>query len=72
MENNKITSIKVTIGLDNEQSATATFEVSTDEQFETMFCSNLIPAYPMTLYVVTRNKSGGPQIINKVEILKTE
>jgi len=72
MQANEITSITLTVGFNNEQIACAGFEVSLDEQFETMFCSNIISTYPITLYVVTRNKAGGPHIINAVEILKTE
>ena len=68
MQSNKITNIKVSIGFDNGESATASLELSPDERFETMFASQVIPTYPMTVYVVTRSKEGGPQIVNKLEI----
>lgn len=70
MQDNEITTIKVTTCFNNGQSADASFEVPADEHFELVFCNNLMPTYPTTLYVVTRKKAGGRQILNAVEILK--
>ena len=74
MTSKEITAIKVVVEYDHcqEQPAYARYEVHPEEQFEHAFCNYVIPVYPMHLFVVTRKKTGGPQIINKVEILRTE
>ena len=70
MQDNEITTISFIVEFNNTQLAHASFELSADEQFESMFASQVIPTNPITLYIVTRNKAGGPQIVNTVEILR--